>query len=94
VNNTGAPYETCTNSNVGSRGSIGSAAASAFAKNAFNQTLARLNKEVSGLTFTPTDAIAMLQLCSYETDALGYSSFCKLFTKEDFQNYEYFYDIS
>jgi hypothetical protein len=81
VNNTGAPYETCTNSNVGSRGSIGSTAASAFAKNAFNQTLARLNKEVSGLTFTPTDE-------------LGYSSFCKLFTKEDFQNYEYFYDIS
>lgn len=35
----------------------------------------------------------MLQLCSYETDALGYSAFCKLFTEQDFQNYEYYYDL-
>ena len=50
--------------------------------------------QVSGnLTFTPTDAIAMLQLCSYETDALGYSAFCPLFTKQDFENYEYYYDL-
>ncbi|KAI4602504.1 hypothetical protein KJ359_009750 [Pestalotiopsis sp. 9143b] len=94
VNNSGAPYEICTNSNVGSRGGIGSTAASAFAKNAFNATLARLNSQVSGLNFTPTDAIAMLQLCSYETHALGYSAFCDLFTQEDFLNYEYYYDLS
>jgi hypothetical protein len=93
-NNSGAPYEMCPNSNVGSRGSLGSAAASAFAKNAFNATLDRLNSQVTGVKFTPTDAVAMLQLCSYETDALGYSSFCKLFTEADFKNYEYFYDIS
>jgi hypothetical protein len=36
----------------------------------------------------------MLQLCSYETDALGYSAFCKIFTEEDFENYEYYYDLS
>ncbi len=35
----------------------------------------------------------MLQLCSYETVALGYSAFCPLFTQEDFLNYEYFYDL-
>ena len=94
VNNTGAPYDTCTNSNVDSRGSIGSTAATQFANNAFNQTIDRLNSQVQGITFTPTDAIAMLQLCSYETDALGYSAFCKLFTEEDFKNYEYYYDVS
>lgn len=50
--------------------------------------------QVSGnLTFTPTDAVYMLQLCSYETDALGYSAFCPLFTKQDFENYEYYYDL-
>ena len=50
--------------------------------------------QVSGaLNFTPTDAIAMLQLCSYETDALGYSSFCDLFTQADFLNYEYYFDL-
>ena len=47
VNNSGAPYEVCTNSNVGSRGSIGSTAATAFANNAFNATLARLNSQAS-----------------------------------------------
>ena len=95
VNNTGAPYDTCTNSN-GKQGSIGSTAAAGFAQNAFNSTIARLQSQVSGnLTFTPTDAIAMLQLCSYETDGgLGYSSFCGLFTEEDFRNYEYYYDVS
>ena len=35
----------------------------------------------------------MLELCSYETDALGYSSFCNLFTQEDFLNYEYYFDL-
>lgn len=35
----------------------------------------------------------MLELCSYETVALGYSSFCPLFSQEDFLNYEYFFDL-
>ncbi|KAJ9497622.1 hypothetical protein H2202_007046 [Exophiala xenobiotica] len=95
VNNSGAPYEVCNNSNVATKGSIGTATANKFAVNAFNSTLSRLNSQVSGnLTFTPTDIIAMLQLCSYETDALGYSAFCPLFTQQDFQNYEYYFDLS
>ncbi|KAI0169322.1 phosphoglycerate mutase-like protein [Hypoxylon sp. FL1284] len=94
VNNSGAPYYVCTNADVDSLGSIGSTMASKFANDAFNQTLERLNSQVSGLTFTPTDAMAMLQLCSYETISLGYSAFCGLFTEEDFINYEYYYDIS
>lgn len=35
----------------------------------------------------------MLQLCSYETHALGYSTFCTLFSEEDFLAYEYYYDL-
>ncbi|KAI1141639.1 phosphoglycerate mutase-like protein [Hypoxylon sp. FL0543] len=94
VNNSGAPYEVCDNSNVASRGGIGNTMASKFAKNVFNATIERLNSQVSGLNFTTTDILAMLQLCSYETIALGYSAFCGLFSQEDFLNYEYFYDIS
>lgn len=116
VNVSGTPYEICNNSNVATRGSIGSALAAKFASNAFNATLARLNSQVSfknerhlcsrfrvidndgaqvsgALNFTPTDAIAMLELCSYETHALGYSPFCGLFTEQDFINYEYFFDL-
>ncbi|KAL6706303.1 hypothetical protein ACN47E_005593 [Coniothyrium glycines] len=94
VNNSGAAYEVCPNSNIASRGSVGSAVASKFAANAFNATIARLQSQVSGINFTATDAIAMLQLCSYETVALGYSAFCNLFSEEDFLNYEYYYDLS
>ncbi|KAH7092348.1 histidine phosphatase superfamily [Paraphoma chrysanthemicola] len=94
LNNSGAPYEICNNSNIASRGSIGSTVAARFAKDAFNSTLARLQSQASGINFTSTDAIAMLQLCSYETVALGYSTFCELFSEEDFLNYEYYYDLS
>lgn len=46
-NNSGASYYTCNNSNIATRGSIGSTAATKFAANAFNATLARLNSQVS-----------------------------------------------
>lgn len=75
-----------------------------------NSTIARLQSQAKGINFTATDAIAMLQLCSYETHALGYSAFCNLFSEvhlplrfcphlltppqEDFLNYEYYYDLS
>ncbi|KAI5866175.1 phosphoglycerate mutase-like protein [Durotheca rogersii] len=93
VNNSGAPYEVCNNSNAADKAYIGSSLASDFSTNAFNATLARLNAQISGLTFAPSDAIAMLQLCGYETHALGYSAFCELFSQEDFLNYEYYYDL-
>jgi hypothetical protein len=48
---------------------------------------------VHGLTFTSVDITSMLQLCAYETVALGYSSFCHLFTQEDYENFEYYYDL-
>lgn len=79
-------YSSSPNSNIAARGSIGSTAATAFAVNAFNATIARLQSQVTGVNFTSTDVIAMMQLCSYETNALGYSAFCNLFTKQDFEN--------
>ncbi|KAF1848003.1 phosphoglycerate mutase-like protein [Cucurbitaria berberidis CBS 394.84] len=94
LNNSGAPYEICKNSNVASKGSIGSTVANRFAANVFNSTIARLQSQASGINFTSVDIIAMLQLCSYETHALGYSSFCSLFSEEDFLNYEYYFDLS
>ncbi|KAJ9125111.1 hypothetical protein QFC22_000064 [Naganishia vaughanmartiniae] len=93
-NNTGAPYGTCKNSNVASRGSIGSTAATNFSATAFAPTVSRLQASLTGVNLTTTDIVAMLQLCSYETDALGYSQFCKLFTQEEFRDYEYYYDIA
>jgi hypothetical protein len=94
VNNSGAPYEVCNNSNVASKGSIGTTQASRFALNAFNSTIARLQSQVSGVNLNATDVLSMLQLCAYETNALGYSAFCNLFSEEDFLNFEYFWDLS
>jgi hypothetical protein len=45
--------------------------------------------QITGVNLTATDTIAMLQLCSYETQPLGYSAFCNLFREEDL-NYEYY----
>lgn len=76
------PYrQVCPNSN-NARGSVGSAAAVLFAEPYYNKTAERLNQLVGGsLNFSATDVSAMLNLCAYETDALGYSSFCPLFTE-------------
>ncbi|KAK8867559.1 phosphoglycerate mutase-like protein [Apiospora arundinis] len=93
VNSSGSPYYVCPNADVKSKGYIGTAVSNAYAELAFNATQARLNSHISGLKFDAKDIISMLQLCSYETVALGYSSFCKLFSEEDFFNYEYFYDL-
>lgn len=58
VNNSGAPYEICNNSNIASKGSIGSAAATKFANNAFNATLARLNSHVRHIILEITIHVA------------------------------------
>ncbi|GAA5901853.1 hypothetical protein JCM5296_002090 [Sporobolomyces johnsonii] len=93
LNASGAPYDMCPNSN-NARGSVGSTAAAAFVEPWFNKTAERLNTYVSGnLSFVGTDITAMLQLCAYETDALGYSAFCPLFTQEEFEVFEQYYDI-
>jgi hypothetical protein len=47
LNNSGAPYEICTNSNVASKGSIGTTVSTEFANSAFNSTIARLQSQVS-----------------------------------------------
>ncbi|GAA5935956.1 histidine phosphatase family protein [Sporobolomyces koalae] len=91
--NSGAPYESCPNADK-AYGSIGSKAAASFVEPYFNKTAARLDECISGLNLTSTDVTAMLQLCAYETVALGYSSFCPLFTDEEFRIFEQYYDIS
>jgi hypothetical protein len=93
-NNTGAPYYTCTNSNVPSRGQLGNSAQSQYLSSALAPTAQRLGALVTGFNVTTTDVAAMLQLCAYETQALGYSAFCQLFTEEEFQIFEYGFDLS
>ncbi|GAA5996362.1 hypothetical protein JCM5350_006834 [Sporobolomyces pararoseus] len=92
VANYGAPYDTCKNADL-EYGSVGSKAATAFVEPYFNQTAKRLASHVQNFNFTSADVIAMLQLCAYETVALGSSAFCPLFTSEEYRVFERYYDI-
>ena len=54
----------------------------------------RLNALAGGYNWTIATSFAVQQLCAYETVALGYSSFCDLFTFEEWQGFEYVYDMT
>jgi len=90
-NDTGAPYEVCRNSN-NYRGSLGSAVANNFSNTAFAGTVKRLQSYLNGINITATDVLSMLELCAFETDALGSSEFCGLFTADEFADFEYYFE--
>lgn len=54
--------------------------------------LSRLQPQTS-LNLTIDDVKALQDLCAYESVALGYSEFCKLFTKDEWDGYEYATDL-
>ena len=92
-NTSGAPYGICKNGN-GKPAQSGTDAGEIFLRNNFNETVGRLNSQVNGIEFDYEDVFAMLQLCTFETVALGYSKFCHVFTEEDFRNFDYYWDVS
>ena len=66
----------------------------AFTNEAFAPTAQRLQPLVSGgYQLTPSDALSMVGICTYETISLGYSQFCPLFTSQDVLNYAYTVDL-
>lgn len=54
----------------------------------------RFNSMSSGYTWTATDVYEAQELCSYETIALGYSSWCSLFNYQEWLDFEYSIDLS
>ncbi len=48
----------------------------------------------AAFNWTAQDSYNAQSLCAYETVALGYSSFCGLFTYEEWEGYEYSVDIN
>lgn len=87
-NNTLAPYMSCPNPF-----SPKVLKALAWRFKMLKKATDRINKHVKGITFSSSDVSNMISLCGYETVALGYSNFCKLFTKQDFEEYEYEQDL-
>ncbi|SPO28999.1 related to 3-phytase A precursor [Ustilago trichophora] len=90
-NNTLASYDTCNNSNTIT---VGDTYLRPIWDGIYLPNItARLQQYVSGLELKDEMVYGMQSLCAYETVALGYSNFCGLFTKEEWDGFEYDLDL-
>ncbi|KAI0044628.1 phosphoglycerate mutase-like protein [Auriscalpium vulgare] len=92
-NSTLASYDFCDNSN-NAIADLGYDKAAQWALKYTAPTIKRLSKFIQGYNLTSSDIIAMQQSCPYESVALGFSSFCSVFTEEEWEAYEYFNDLT
>lgn len=89
-NNTLAPYETCNNSNTITPGDE-------YLRKTWDpiylaDAVERLQK-YTNIELTPEVVYGFQALCPYESVGLGYSNFCDLFTKEEWEGFEYDLDL-
>lgn len=93
-NNTLASYDSCANDNVDSIGYIGDDDLFAYIPKYLTNATARLQQHVpSGLKLTTNDTYAMQSICAYETQYIGQSDFCNLFTADEWAGFEYTTEI-
>jgi len=92
-NNTLAPYMTCPNANIHSKGRRGTQFLKEWANVYLKDAQGRLQKQIDGFTFTIEDIYTLQQMCAYETVAIGFSRFCGLFTEEEWEGFNYAMDI-
>ncbi|PKI84653.1 hypothetical protein MVES1_001877 [Malassezia vespertilionis] len=91
-NNSLAPYEVCTNSNKDSF-RIGDALAVQWREKYTADAVKRLQPMLKGVKLNAKLVYGMMSLCAYETVGVGYSNFCNLFTKKEYEGYEYDIDL-
>ncbi|RKF80844.1 3-phytase A [Golovinomyces cichoracearum] len=101
-NNTLASYVSCTNT-YGKPyiGTLGERLSDRYIQQYLSQATQRLQKYIpSGFNLTTLEVHVMQYLCAYETNFLGASAFCGLFTEEEWAGFEnsqdikYYYDYS
>ncbi|KAL4077052.1 histidine phosphatase superfamily [Scleroderma yunnanense] len=93
-NNTLAPYRSCRNNEDRSKAYRGIGPSTKWAARYLDKALKRLQRHVSGMELTVADLFSMQETCAYETVALGFSKFCELFTEEEWEGFDYAYDIN
>ena len=91
-NNTLAPYEYCTNADNSSF-YLGDQMSTEWQKVYLKDAIQRLQGDLKGIELDETMVYGMMSICAYETVVMGFSNFCSLFTKEEFENYEYDIDL-
>ncbi|KAI5121934.1 hypothetical protein M0805_000263 [Coniferiporia weirii] len=93
-NNTLAPFDTCLNGNNAAIGGLGGTMSDKWAQVYLQDALTRIQSMIDGVNLTISDVLAMQTTCAYETVAFGTSAFCDLFTQEEFEGFEYSFDLS
>ncbi|KZV97383.1 phosphoglycerate mutase-like protein [Exidia glandulosa HHB12029] len=87
-NNTLAPHKICEG-----LGKAGKGAVKTWTKTFLEDARERLRLQIDGFELKTKDVFGMLQLCAYETLALGTSPFCALFTAEEHAGLGYAADL-
>ncbi|WFD43224.1 hypothetical protein MPSI1_001881 [Malassezia psittaci] len=91
-NNSLSPDKSCTNSDNDDY-AYGDLLSAEWEKVYTKKPAKRLQKYLKGIELNADLIYGMINLCAFETVVLGNSDFCPLFTKEDFENYEYDIDL-
>ncbi|KZV87033.1 phosphoglycerate mutase-like protein [Exidia glandulosa HHB12029] len=92
-NNTLCPYKTCPNARDPTKSDRAIPYIREWAAIYLKDAQKRLQGQIKGFDLTTEDVYIMQQTCAYETVALGYSSFCELFTQEEWEGFEYALDL-
>ncbi|ROT40078.1 phosphoglycerate mutase-like protein [Sodiomyces alkalinus F11] len=91
ANNSLAGYLNCPNS---WKQNGGSEASQEWQANYLKNATTRLQGMIEGLDWTVEDTYSAQTLCPYETVAYGYSSWCNLFTYEEWIGFSYSIDLA
>lgn len=91
-NNTLAAWNDCTN-NAYTYGSIAYPQLADFKEKYLSDAVDRFNSQVEGYNFTTSDLFEIQQICAYETNNLGFSNFCGLFSQLEWESYSYYQSI-
>lgn len=85
-NNTLAPYDTCEASN---NVTIGDTYLRPVWEKIYLQDAVKRLQPYTNLNLTTKLVYGFQSLCAYESAALGYSGFCSLFTKDEWEGFDY-----
>ncbi|KAL5639856.1 hypothetical protein ACGC1H_006434 [Rhizoctonia solani] len=92
-NNTISPWDTCRNANIPAKAFRGLSLVKQWGDIYLKDAVARFKTMAPEVGWLPEHVHAAQKMCAYETVALGYSEFCGLFTKEEWDGFDYSLDL-
>ncbi|KAF8684962.1 Phosphoglycerate mutase-like protein [Rhizoctonia solani] len=93
INNTISPWNTCPNANIPAKAFRGLNFVQQWGDVYLKDAVARFEEMAPEVDWTTEDVYSAQKMCAYETVALGYSAFCELFTKEEWDGFDYSHDL-